>query len=153
MDPAEETEKGPSEETTKAHKFLKLVKSLLHSSENRTEAPQVGDSWGYRARKAPSSSVTSGWAGWARPPAEQTQQRAPEQWGKCRCEGIVMSVEGAKFNHVPFCGNLISTFSGSLHLPVGPNCSSNWLWLLLAWWLGSCLSVLCSSGHLATGSC
>lgn len=43
MDPAEETEKGPSEETSKAHRFLKPVKSLLHSSENRTEVPQVGD--------------------------------------------------------------------------------------------------------------
>lgn len=36
-------EKVTLEETREAHMFQKPVKSLLHSSEDRTEVPQVGD--------------------------------------------------------------------------------------------------------------
>lgn len=47
-----------------------------------------------------------------------TDSEGPQSSGtKCEGEGLAVLMEGTKFNHVPYVGNLISMFSGSLHLP------------------------------------
>lgn len=47
-----------------------------------------------------------------------TDSEGPRAVGlSVKVRGLVVLMEGTEFNHVPYAGNLISMFSGSLHLP------------------------------------